>query len=247
MAIQSTQGSAAYGCVSPVIGVSTFVTKANAASYGASTISNNTALYSSMSFRATSNGDLHTFDDLLLNSAYNLNGSVTIPSSGANDNGYDWSGSIDVKRPSCECTRLYKFYGRHIGTAPGHSITMKSITFEDGYSVELGVQVAFLRIDNNGLSFIKANSLSVGDQIVKCGYPGSGRGQVGSSCTLITAKSSVVRNNIKIVQALETYWPQDQDGSGTTFSPDLSSSEIRGVLQLENGVYIFFIPNGGDY
>jgi hypothetical protein len=198
-----------------------------------------------MSFRATSNGDLHTFDDLLLNSAYNQNGSVTIPSSG-NTSGYDWSGSVDVKRPSCECTRLYKFYGRHIGTAPGHSVTMKSITFEDGYSVELGVQVAFLRIDNNGLSFIKANSLSVGDQIVKCGYPGSGRGQVGSSCTLITALSNVNRAG-QFVRGIETYWPQDQDGSGTTFSPDLSSSEIRGVLQLENGVYIFFIPNGGDY
>lgn len=243
MAIQSTQGSAAYGCVSPVIGVSTFVTKANAASGGINTTSNSTVLHSSMSFRATSNGDLHTFDDLLLNSAYNQNGSVTIPSSG-NTSGYDWSGSVDVKRPSCECTRLYKFRGAYRATAISYMI---AITFEDGYSIEVGRDVHLLRIDNNGLSFIHANSLSVGDQIVKCGYPGSGRGQVGSSCTLITAKSSVVRNNIKIVQALETYWPQDQDGSGTTFSPDLSSSEIRGVLQLENGVYIFFIPNGGDY
>ena len=242
MAIQSTQGSAAYGCVSPVIGVSTFVTEANAASGGINTTSNSTVLHSSMSFRATSNGDLHTFDDLLLNSAYNQNGSVTIPSSG-NTSGYDWSGSVDVKRPSCECTRLYKFYG---SVSDNSTVSMRSITFEDGYSVEVGFLVAFLRIDNNGLSFIKAHNLSVGDQIVKCGYPGSGQGQVGSSCTLITAKSSVYRTG-KFVQALETYWPQDQDGSGTTFSPDLSSSEIRGVLQLENGVYIFFIPNGGDY
>ena len=244
MAIQTQQGSAAFGCYSPDIGVQNFVTNANAASSALTTTDAHTVLHSSMSFRAGGSGALYTFDELLFNSAYNINGSVTIPGAGTST-GHNWSGSFDVKRPVCECTPLYKFYGRATTTGTA----MKAITFEDGYYVEVGAKVVFMRVDQTSwpwFSFVKANNLSVGDQIIKCGYPGSGQGQVGTSCTLISAKSNVTRTG-KFVQALETYWPQDQDGAGSTFAHDLSGSEIRGALQLENGVYIFFIPNGGNY
>tara|TARA_Y100000356_G_C11128030_1_gene218449 strand:- start:269 stop:610 length:342 start_codon:yes stop_codon:yes gene_type:complete len=113
---------------------------------------------------------------------------------------------------------------------------MRYLKFDDGYEVELGKKICLLIVRTDGVGFKKVNTVSVGDTIVKCAYPGSGQQQVQSSCTTVVAASNVNRSG-KFISAITTTWPQNE----------FATSEVRGSLMLENGVYVNFVPNGGSY
>ena len=232
MAISSGPVTVGQPCASPATTTGLWVTIANVSSSALNTTDEHTIMHSSMSFRATDNGALYTGDGLLANTMLNGNGAISIPGSG-DSTGHNYTGSISVKRPTCVCTQLTSFAGQAKFTS---TYPMRYLKFDDGYEVELGKKICLLIVRTDGVGFKKVNTVSVGDTIVKCAYPGSGQQQVQSSCTTVVAASNVNRSG-KFISAITTTWPQNE----------FATSEVRGSLMLENGVYVNFVPNGGSY
>lgn len=236
MAISATTAASGYGCMSPAMsgisGGNLWVTASNAASQ-AMTTSDTKVILSSTQIRCSEDGALFTFDDILSGDVVtNGNGVVTIPGSGTST-GYNFTGSVAVKRPTCVCTSMHSFYGRAKNNS---AISMRKIIFEDGYTIDVGNKLSFLSIDATGIVVKTADALVAGDQVITCGYPGGGEQPLQSGCVKVTS-NAVTTNTGKFINAVSTLWPQSE----------YPTSEIRGVVMLENGVYLFWIPNGGSY
>jgi len=138
----------------------------------------------------------------------------------------------DVKRPNCECTTLDSFYVYK--SDDENSSWVNKLTFSDGYEIQLGVAITFLKIGHSGIEF---SAPSVGDWVCTCQSPGR-TSDITTGCIQIIAKSNPTIPQNYVQAALPTTsWPQDK----------FASSPIRGAFMLENGVYIFFIPAGGTY
>lgn len=232
MGITATTAGTGYGCQSPAITPTIWVTASNAAS-SVITTSDSNVVHATQSIRCTSLGELHTFDEILAGDVVtNGNGIQTIPASG-DSTGYNFTGSMAVKRPTCVCTTLHSFYGR---ASNDTSVTMHKITFEDGFVFECGAKLSFLSIDSTGVIIKSADALSGGDQVIKCGYPGQGEQPIQSNCTRVITNATITTTG-RFINAVSTHWPQAL----------FDNSEVRGVIMLENGVYVIWIPNGGSY
>jgi len=233
------------GCVSPANTSALLVTKANASSVtGWNSISYLDPVTAGgggfvlnyipidRNIRMTNNGILKT-----LATVQSDNG-VADPTSGAGNqslvtcNAYQ----CDVKRPNCECTTLDSFYV-YKSDAINSAGWVKELTFSDGYVIELGLMVEVLRIGANGLEFISVGGLSVDDWVCSCQSPGR-TSDITTGCTQITGITTAVIQSDTVFAALPyTSWPQDK----------FPTSEIRASIMLENGVYLFMIPDGGTY
>jgi len=211
----------AFGCQSPAETETLYVTRFNASSSAMNATSTNAVLHSTQSIRCSDDGEIHTFDSILL-------GSVV-----TNVTGKDFTGSLAVKRPTCTCTAMHKFHGQ---AKFGAAINMRRITFEDGYSVDCGEKLCFISINGDGIIAKTADSLAAGDQIIKCGYPGAGEQPIASDCTRVITNTAISTTG-RFIGSVSTHWPQAA----------FPSSEVRGCLMLENGVYVMWIPNGGSY
>ncbi len=238
MAISSGPVTVGQPCASPATTQGLWETIANLSSSAMTVADEHTPMYASMSFRATDNGSLYTGNQILANPMLNGSGVITIPGSGTSAllpaAGSGYTGSISVKRPTCTCTQLTSFAGYAKFTGTG--FPMRYLKFDDGYEVELGKKICLLVVRTDGVGFKKVNTVSVGDTVIKCAYPGPGQQQVQSSCTTVVAASNKTRFG-QFITGVQTTWPQNE----------FPSSEVIGSLMLENGVYVNFIPNGGSY
>ena len=227
----STQlGPPGNGCQSPANNTGLLVTIANAASAGAGDYNTNTRSYINQNtkIRCTEEGELKTILKIISQAG------VTLPSGGGSAN---VNCSIKVKRPNCECTVLETFRCKHLSSGTATS-NVQSLTFDDGYQLNLGKFYYLLKIGSGGLEFATVDSLSANDYVVSCQSHGR-TSDISSGCTKITAKGGSVT-----VSAGETFFCRPV----TSYPQDtFSTSEIRSAIMLENGVYIFTIPNGGDY
>ena len=191
------------------------------------------AILSSTKIRCSAEGSLATFDQILAGEVVlNGNGVQVIPSSG-DSTGYNFTGSVAVKRPTCLCTTMHSFYGR---AKHSSAVAMKKITFSDGFEFKCGSKIQFVSLDYYGIKIYPADALTVGKQIIKCSYPGQGEQPVQSGCVSVAAISTVNETG-KFINAVSTHWPQEE----------WASSEVRGCVMLENGVYALWIPDGGSY
>jgi len=232
----TTTNGSGFGCVSPATsgasGEGIWVTTCNAASQ-AMTTSDTKVIHSTTKIRCGADGRLNTFDSILNGSVVtNGNGSQTIPGSGTST-GYNFTGSVAVKRPTCVCTTMHGFYGR---AKFNSAVSMKRITFEDGYVFECGNKISFMSINGSGVIVKSADALAGGDQIIKCSYPGGGEQPVQSGCTKVISVAGISTTG-RFINAVSTLWPQSE----------YATSEVRGAVMLENGVYALWIPNGGSY
>jgi hypothetical protein len=227
----STQlGPPGNGCQSPANTTGLLVTIANAASAGATDYNTNTRSYINQNtkIRCTEEGELKTVLEIISQAG------VTLPSGGGSVN---VNCGIKVKRPNCECTVLETFSCKHLtsGTATSN---VQSLTFDDGYQINLGKLYYLLKIGSSGLEFATVDSLSTNDYVVSCQSPGR-TSDISSGCTKITAKGGSVT-----VSAGETFFCRPV----TSYPQDtFTTSEIRSAMMLENGIYIFTIPDGGAY
>jgi len=227
----STQlGPPGNGCQSPANNTSLLVTTANAASAGAGHYNTNTRSYLNQDarIRCTDEGELKTVLSIISRTG------VTLPTGGALKT---VDSSIKIKRPNCECTTLETFKCKHL-TSGASTSNVQSLTFDNGYQINLGKSYYLLKIGTSGLEFALVSALNVGDYVVSCQSPGRTT-DISTGCTKITAKAGSVTLSAgeTFLCRPETSYPQDE----------FSTSEIRSAIMLENGVYIFTIPNGGDY
>ena len=227
------------GCISPANTSALLVTKANANSLGSfMSISYldtgaNFMIVASIpidaKIRMTNNGILKT-----LATVQSDNG-VADPTSGAGNqvlvtcNAYQ----CDVKRPNCECTTLDSFYVFK-NNAPGTMGFVRTVTFSDGYSINLGLGIQMLVIGATGLEFKQP---AANDWVCSCQSPGR-TSDITTGCIQVSSVTNIVLPINTVMAALPTTsWPKDK----------FASSEMKCALMLENGVYIFFIPDGGTY
>ena len=233
------------GCVSPANTSALLVTKANASALGSFnsisyldgvTVGGGGFVFNYIpidrNIRMTNNGILKT-----LATVQSDNG-VSDPTAGPLNqaivqcNAYQ----CDVKRPNCECTTLNNFYV-YKSNAINAAGWVKEFTFSDGYVIELGIMAMVLRIGADGLEFVTLNALSVGDWVCSCQSPGR-TSDITTGCVQITGITvAAIQPNTVFAALPETSWPQDK----------FSASEIRASIMLENGVYLFTIPNNGTY
>lgn len=227
----STQlGPPGGGCQSPGNTTGLLVTTANAASAGAGDYSTNTRSYINQNtkIRCTEEGELKTVLEIISQAG------VTLPSGGGSAN---VNCNIKVKRPNCECTVLETFRCKHLSSGTATS-NVQSLTFDDGYQINLGKLYYLLKIGSSGLEFANVDSLSANDYVVSCQSYGR-TADISTGCTKITTKggSVTLSSGETFFCRPVTSYPQD------TFA----TSEIRSAIMLENGVYIFTIPDGGSY
>ena len=219
------------GCVSPVNNAALLVTKANATSYtptGAPVI--DTLIPADTIIRCTDEGILKTLQEIVTE-----NGG-SIPSSGATNTN---TPGVKVKRPNCECTNLSKIKLYNNTSFTGASAGLfRTITFSDGYSVSLGNKWQMLKVGTAGLEFKQINSgnLVANDYVVACQSYGKTQ-DISSGCLKITNKVNTDIASGMYAYQPETDYPQNSFGT----------SEMIAAIMLENGVYIFSIPNGGSY
>ena len=184
---------------------------------------------------------------------------------------------LPVKRPNCYCCWLTKFKMSTLDPGSGNpnpTIHYTWLGFEDGYGVEgtspahqeagfstfvpelggwqanysglygIGNAVQFLTMAPNEdqtetiVTTRRADELKPGDLVLKCTNTEATM-QTGTDCLRVTAtgSASAYGGSRKFAHSIETDWPQNQ-------FPD---SKVRGTMMLENGVYILFTPNGGQY
>jgi len=226
------QGVPGLGCQSPAITSILFVTAANAVSLDASGAgsynADNKSFIEDKKIRCTSEGVLKKFTQI------HQDDGVSLPSANAKNTS---TPNIDVKRPNCTCAKLTDLTIKHQQASATPS-NVYSITFADGYSIKLGKYIFLLKIGTSGLEFSKVEDLTTNDYIAKCATPGR-TDEISAGCVKITSISSnaSVDAGEYFVTEPETDWPQSQ----------FPTSEIRCSLMLENGVYIFTIPDGGEY
>ena len=219
------------GCVSPANNSALLVTKANAASFSPNIAVIDTAISADTTIRCTNQGELKTFRQIFLDDG------ATLPSSGLTAG---TTPNIKVKRPNCECTDLTAFRIWHNSSTLLSSLNyFYRFTFSDGYSVNLGQKWKLLKVGTAGLEFKQVNSanLAANDYVVACQSYGKTT-DVSTGCLEIVSKVSVnMVGGQYFAYQPETSYPQDSFGT----------SEMRAAIMLENGVYIFSIPNGGSY
>jgi hypothetical protein len=178
-----------------------------------------------MLFRADE-GDLTTFGAIAVK-----NGIAVPTSAGA----VTATGSLaQIKRPNCECTTMHKFM-MDKGTCTS---CMVSVTFEDGYTVQLGRQIQMLKISGSGIANFSLEDLYVGDMVVKCGS----NGNVNTTSTECVKVTSITKGISIAVATAFAYQPKSLFPKDT-----FSGSHCLFSLMLENGVYIFMTPSGGSY
>ena len=237
------QGPPKYtGCVSPACTSALLVTQANSDSITDSlsidTLDSITSGGGGMiqasipidkNIRMTNNGILKT-----LATVQSDNG-VSDPAAGPTNqslvtcNAYQ----CDVKRPNCECTTLDSFYV-YKSNALGTNGWVRQITFSDGYVINLGLAVQCLKIGASGLEFAPP---AAGEWVTSCQSPGR-TSDITTGCIRVADVTNIELARGTVMATLPTTpWPKDK----------FTSSEIRGTLMLENGVYIFFIPDDGTY
>ena len=151
---------------------------------------------------------------------------------------------VKVKRPNCECTMFNSFrvwnHANYIPADEGPAVSsndwVNTYTFEDGYTISLGIGWYFLKV-SNGLNFKNGMQISTGNYVACCMSNGNTT-DISSGCARITDK---IPFNISAstlgASHFSTSYPKDS----------YSTSEIRAAIMLENGVYVFQIPNGGTY
>ena len=231
--IHSTlQGVPGLGCQSPVNTSALWVTAANAVSLDASGAgsynADNKSFIEDKNIRCTSEGVLKKFTEIHQDDV------VSLPSANAKNTS---TPNIDVKRPNCECCKLTDLTIKHQQTTATPANVYR-ITFADGYEIKLGKFIFVLKIGTSGLEFSKVEDLTTNDYVVKCASADN-TSNISSGCVKVTgaANSVSVSAGEYFVTEPETDWPQSE----------FSTSEIRSALMLENGVYIFTIPDGGEY
>tara|TARA_R110001592_G_scaffold41308_1_gene134827 strand:- start:3991 stop:4689 length:699 start_codon:yes stop_codon:yes gene_type:complete len=230
LAFSTQLGPPGNGCQSPANNSALLVTLANGSSAGATDYNTNTRTYlkSNTRIRCTDEGELKTLLSIISRSG------VTLPTGGSL---VTVDSNIKIKRPNCECTILETFKCKH--TTSGTSTSnINSLGFSDGYNINLGRLYYLLKIGTSGLEFTTAEDLVVGEFVASCQSPGRTT-DISSGCTKITSKSqtATIDTGETFFCRPETSYPQDE----------FPTSEIRSAIMLENGVYIFTIPDGGDY
>jgi len=218
------------GCVSPVNNTALLVTKANSVSTAVSTATYDQLIPASTKIRCTDEGVLKTFQEIVTE-----NGG-SIPSSGNTNTN---TPGVKVKRPNCECTNLskIKLFNNNVNVTPSNPNQIWNCTFSDGYSVQLGSYWQFLIVSTLGLKFVPLIAATTNDFVVACQSYGKTQ-DISSGCLQLSSKSatSLTSGTIYAYQP-ETDYPQNSFGT----------SEMIAAIMLENGVYIFSIPNGGSY
>jgi hypothetical protein len=222
--ISSNNNNSSGSCQTPAMTKALFETKFNS-NTESSLDEENSRIPITMQFRADE-GDLTTFGAIAVKNGY------TVPTSTGTVTA---TGSLaQIKRPNCECTTMHKFNMDHATCTS----CMVSVTFEDGYTVQLGRKIQMLKVTNTGLANFSLEDLYVGDMVVKCGSNGNVN-TTSTECVKITS----ITKGISIAVATsfayqpESLFPKNQfSGSHCVFS-----------LMIENGVYIFMTPAGGSY
>ena len=85
-------------------------------------------------------------------------------------------------------------------------------------------------------SFRTVDELEPGDFVLKCTNTEATM-RTGTDCVTVVATGSVTLTNMNYVHSIQTGWPQNT----------WANSTVRGIMMLENGVYICTNPAGGNY
>lgn len=214
-------------------------------SYGSTyTYGFESAIPGTQAFRCFDDGRMLSFNEILTSTGQSLPSNNTYKlweNDGSNGETIPFGG-LKVKRPNCVCTQLKRFVlHRRSNLSSGN---MKKITFEDGYEpLFLGRKLMVLSSrqapDHSSSipSFRTVDELEPGDFVLKCTNTEATM-RTGTDCLVVEATASVSPSGYQYYAvALETTWPQDQ----------WSNSSVRGVIMLENGIYVATNPAGGSF